>query len=339
MKKSKTVFIGELPPPYGGVAVKDEIMYNEVYHQRGVLFLDLVECKRNPWKTPMIGLRLLWQLITADRVVVGVGSYFRMKFIISVRKFFRGNNGLSTVYMLAMGGNIQNVIKTDARLRNCLVKCGSVWVETEGMMQSLREQGFQNVKFFPNCRTDRNSLPPREVGAEMRYVFFSRICKEKGVDDVFEALEHSNGGFTVDFYGKIADAYKERFQHLIKDHPEVTYHGVFDAVNGNVYQELNQYDAILLPSRWSGEGVPGALVESKMAGIAAIVSDWNFNAEIVKDGIEGVVFKDDLKKVLNEMTPEKLMLLKNGAFKSRVRYDIATYREALLAEISGETDN
>ena len=204
------------------------------------------------------------------------------------------------------------------------------------MAKALKEQGFQNVKVFPNCRTDRNSLPPREVGAEMRYVFFSRICKEKGVDDVFKALESSNGRFTVDFYGEVADEYKERFWQLMKDHPKVTYHGVFDDVNGNVYQELNQYDAILLPSRWSGEGVPGALVESKMAGIAAIVSDWNYNAEIVKDGIEGVVFKDDLKKVLNEMTSEKLMLLKNGAFKSRVRYDIATYREALLAEISSK---
>ena len=330
------VFIGELPPPYGGVTVKDQLLQSEVYGPHFVKMLDLAECRRKPLKIPIVGLGLIFRLLVAQNVIVGVGAHSRCKTVLKLRSILRGKKGLFGVRVMVMGGNLQKVTKSDKDLKNLLIKCGSVWVETDGMAKALKEQGFQNVKVFPNCRTDRNSLPPREVDAGVRYVFFSRICKEKGVDDVFEALESSNGSFTVDFYGEVADEYKERFWQLMKDHPEVTYHGVFDAVNGNVYQELNQYDAILLPSRWSGEGVPGALVESKMAGIAAIVSDWNYNAEIVKDGIEGVVFKDDLKKVLNEMTPEKLMLLKNGAFKSRVRYDIATYSEALLAEISSK---
>ena len=77
----------------------------------------------------------------------------------------------------------------------------------------------------------------------------------------------------------------------------------------------------------------GALVESKMAGIAAIVSDWNFNAEIVKNDSEGIVLKEKLSNVLNKINSQKMMELKVGAFESRKRYDIETYREQLLEEI------
>lgn len=55
-------------------------------------------------------------------------------------------------------------------------------------------------------------------------------------------------------------------------------------VNHDVYEELNNYDIMLLPTRWEGEGVSGALIESKMAGITAIVSDWHVNSETVRDG-------------------------------------------------------
>lgn len=79
----------------------------------------------------------------------------------------------------------------------------------------------------------------------------------------------------------------------------------------------------MLPSKWSGEGVPGALVESKMAGIAAIVSDWNFNAEIVKNDSEGIVLKEKLSNVLNKINSQKMMELKVGAFESRKRYDMS----------------
>ena len=30
------VFVGELPPPYGGVAVKDKLMFQQIYEPSGV---------------------------------------------------------------------------------------------------------------------------------------------------------------------------------------------------------------------------------------------------------------------------------------------------------------
>lgn len=327
------VFVGELPPPYGGVAVKDKLMYQQIYEPTGMQMINLVECKWKRWKIPVIGLKLMISLFRAEHVIIGVGTNTRCKVIMFLRRMLRGNKGLSTTHMIVMGGNIQNVTKEDKCLCGLLKKCGSAWVETNGMKQSLEKQGFKNVKIFPNCRTDNNSLPPQKVGKTIKYVYFSRICEEKGVNEIIDAVKYSNGLWNIDFYGEIAAEYKDKFKAFLAENPQVNYHGVYDSTNGNVYSELNQYDAILLPSKWSGEGVPGALVESKMAGIAAIVSDWNYNAEIIKHDSEGVVFQNDLVNVLNEMTSAKMMSLKKGAFESRKRYDIATYKEELLEEI------
>lgn len=329
------VFIGELPPPYGGVAVKDKLMYHAIYEPVGVKFLNLVECKWKPWKIPIVGVYLIYYMFIAEHIIIGVGTNQRRKILLSLRKLVGGYNGLKKTHIIAMGGMFHETTRNDKMLRYLTGNCGSVWVETEGMKISLEKQGFRNVKLFPNCRTGLNSCPPRAVGDKIKYVYFSRICAEKGVDEIIEAVKKNNGRWSLDFYGEIASEYNDKFNLFLEEHPDVIYHGVFDSTKGDVYKELNQYDAILLPSKWIGEGVPGALVEAKMSGIAAIVSDWKFNSEIVRNQIEGVVLKKELSIVLNDMRPEEMERYKQAAYISRLRYCIDTYKDDLLKEIQG----
>lgn len=114
---------------------------------------------------------------------------------------------------------------------------------------------------------------------------------------------------------------------------------MFDAVEHDVYAELNQYDVLLLPTRWKGEGVSGALIESKMAGITAIVSDWNINGEVVHNDSEGVVLPVTSAESLADTVialskdPERVYVLKKGAFASRKRYCIDTYRQTLIDQV------
>lgn len=82
---------------------------------------------------------------------------------------------------------------------------------------------------------------------------------------------------------------------------------------------------LLLPSKWSGEGVPGALVESKMAGIAAIVSDWNFNAEIVKNDSEGISYlylADTIETCLAEVHLQIGQNCSVGKFKCKQEIEV-----------------
>ena len=113
------------------------------------------------------------------------------------------------------------------------------------------------------------------------------------------------------FYGEIRKDYEQEFRCAVHGISNVTYHGVFSGSTDAVYRELGQYDVLLLPTRWKAEGLPGILVEAKIAGVPAVVSDHNFNREIVEHNCDGIV--------ISEITVEKLFHALNDLDTDRQR--------------------
>lgn len=89
------------------------------------------------------------------------------------------------------------------------------------MKEQLESCGLKGVKVVPNFKPI-NYYPSIDwklnvdTGRRLRFVFLSRIIPEKGCDYILEAVKMLNEheyaqSFTVDFYGKIDDAYKDTF--------------------------------------------------------------------------------------------------------------------------------
>lgn len=103
-----------------------------------------------------------------------------------------------------------------------------------------------------------------------------------------------------------------------------------------LYNKLQQYDLLLFPTKWKNEGVPGVLVESKIAGIPAIVSDINFNSEIIKDEKTGLVLKkntpEELAYAIERVyfNRDWLIELKHNAKDSSEEYLIENYIEDII---------
>ena len=122
--------------------------------------------------------------------------------------------------------------------------------------------------------------------------------------------------------------YRDAFFTAVHEKDNVTYHGVFTGDADAVYRELCQYDALLLPTRWKAEGLPGILIEAKFAGVAAVVSDHNFNREIVAHNQDGIVIEevtaDKLIMALQKLDDdrEKLLHMKFTARSMAEKYDI-----------------
>lgn len=331
------LYVGEFPSPYNGVSVKNSLLYSEIFSLKGVKKLDIAECKRSPWRIPSVGIKLLIGVLFADHVLIGVGTDGRRKIIMTLRRLLRGRAGMKRIVMVSMGGKLHLVAAQDRKLYKQLSQIGIILVETNGIAEGLHSLGLSNVSVIPNCRTLDGEMAPNQVGEKVKFVYFSVICAEKGMDEVISAVEEIKKGYAIDIYGEIVNRYKDTFQEFLQKHPEVHYRGVFNSASGNVYKELNQYDVMLFPSYWKGEGVPGTLIESKIAGITAIASDWNFNKEIVIDGVEGIILKGSLTDAMINLIEhkEELYRLKVGAFKSRIRYDIKTYKKDLMQCIEG----
>ena len=174
---------------------------------------------------------------------------------------------------------------------------------------------------------------------KIRCVFFSLIGKAKGADLVLDVASDLPM-IEFHFYGRIEESFEHRFVNEISGLPNVEYHGVFDSVDGDVTTELNQYDIHLLPTKWLDEGVPGVLVETKMAAVPSIVSDCCYNAEIVEDGVDGVVLKEcsanSLRDALSVLSadPSRLDEMKRAALASAERFCIDHYVDMIVSELT-----
>ena len=172
----------------------------------------------------------------------------------------------------------------------------------------------------------------------LKCVFFSLIQEKKGADIVLNAARNCP---SVDFafYGSIDGDYEKHFMVEIASLPNVQYHGLFKGSNEDVYAELAKYDVLLFPTKWKTEGVPGILVEGKIAGLAEVVSNESYNSEIVKDGVEGIVLKENTKECLVETILHlesnrgNLRKMQVCSKESAQRFFIETYLPSILCQL------
>lgn len=143
------------------------------------------------------------------------------------------------------------------------------------------------------------------------------------------------------FYGRISSGYEDEFATRVSDSPNVYYHGVFDSITGDVVGELSKYDLHLFPTLCPNEGVPGVIVETKIAGVPTVASDRSFNGELIENGVDGVLTHEDkpeeLVRILSELSadPERVDQMKAAALESSHRYEIEGYLDWIVSDLIG----
>lgn len=335
MSLKSVIYIGVFPPPFGGVTVKNSLIFDKLRNFTECKKLDLIKwysCILNILKLPFI-----YQ--NESSIIIGLDTK-RLRFILRLITFT--SNCLERSSFFLMGGQSANTISDDPFMSRKLRKGKKILVETVGMKTTLENCGFSNVEIFPNCRTINNSVAPRfeNSSGPIRLVFMSRICREKGIDHLIRAInkieKEDINCCTIDFYGPIDTNIKEEFINFIDACKIATYGGILDSKIVDIYKKLNQYDAMLFPSEWKAEGVPGVLVEAKMAGIAVVASDVAYNEEIINEkNNEGIIIHGDLElgliKAIRLLSKDRELVnsLKTGSYDSRERYSLEHYDELL----------
>ena len=94
-----------------------------------------------------------------------------------------------------IGGWLPKFLKTRKQLTNVLKKFDSIYVETTTMKKALEEIGFNNICVIPNCK-DLKILSEDELSYQnsepYKLCTFSRVVKEKGIEDAVRAVEKIN---------------------------------------------------------------------------------------------------------------------------------------------------
>lgn len=329
-------YLGAFPPEYGGVTIKNQNLFEALENKTEISKVDFNLIKRKNIKE---ALRLLFILLGRNNCfVIGVsGKQTRKRF--TQLLYYVNRKAMNNSLIFLMGGTAANDIVSDPQYLRYVREYKKIYAETHGMVKILEKSGLRNTGYYPNGRfKPQKQISIKSKNGKLKCVFFSLIQPEKGVDIILKAAELLPE-IEFSFYGRVEQTYKITFQNYLKNLNNVSYLGIFMGSNEEVYSELKKYDILLFPTKWEIEGVPGILVEGKIAGLAEIVSNKSYNAELVCDNKEGIVLHnnsvEDLVQALTILDSDnkKLIHLKQGSLNSAEHYFIEGHIGSIVDEI------
>lgn len=291
MNNKKIILIGAVDE--GHAATGGETMKNQLFVERFNLFFDnVIVVDTYHWrKRPWCLVRMLWVLLFNRGANVVISSspdsaQHLLKFLGTFRL-------KKNVWYWVVGGSFHEKVKAGIYRTKYLRFLRAVIVQGVSMEQTLRECGVRQAVYVPNSKPmDYFPVLSERNDGIIRFVFLSRISPSKGCDLIFDcvrALEEKGyaGRFVVDFYGEPEAGYAREFEQKVSGADSVFYRGYLNMRNQTSYDLLAQYDVMLFPTFWQGEGFPGVVIDAMIAGLPLIATDWNLNREVIGDGVTG----------------------------------------------------
>ena len=254
----------------------------EEYGEQDVLEVDTTNWKNNPF---MLLFNMFSMLIKCKNIVI-LPAQNSLKIFVP---FFIHFNSLfhRKIFYSVVGGWLPEQLKRNKSLLKNSKHFSCIFVETKSMKRSLNELGLNNIIVVPNFKY-LTPINPEETAISLDYPFrlctFSRVMKEKGIEDIINAVTEINKKknrivFELDIFGKIEEKYQETFNELKANFPSyIRYLGVIEPEKS--VDSIKNYFALVFPTHYYTEGVPGTLIDACMAGVPVVCALWG-NAEDV----------------------------------------------------------
>jgi glycosyltransferase involved in cell wall biosynthesis len=203
-------------------------------------------------------------------------------------------------------------------------------LESHRMVNFFASIGAHRPEWFSNYTRDAglNQTTPYKSKCE-KIVFLGRVVKEKGIDTILDAASELESEVTIDIYGPLSRDYTpEKINTLGGD--RVTYRGLLSPEE--IVEKLWDYDALVLPTYWPGEGYPAVVLEAYAHGIPVITTCWLVLEEIV-DETSGILIEpqkpDQLSDAINRLhnNEQLYQTLQLGARSKAGHFSVSTWAE------------
>lgn len=277
-----------------GQGVKTRIVAQEVERACGmgnVLRLDTYGWKKRPFR-----------LFAAS--VAAVRKYDNVMFLTDeggIKVFpkllqLANMTGKCKIHYYVVGGWLSKYLDRSKSAVKTLQKLDAIYVEIPAMLRELEQRGFRNgvlVNKFRRMNPVKSSDIQLRQTVPYKLCYFSRVMREKGIEECIEAVKLANQrtGFekyTLDIFGAIHGPYRENFEALMKEFPSfVRYCGIVDYEKSS--SVLKNYFTMLFPTFYTSEGYPNAVVDAFAAGLPVVATRWNYNADIIHDNEDGIL--------------------------------------------------
>lgn len=206
---------------------------------------------------------------------------------------------------IVVGGWLVEFLNSNRKFIEGLKRCKCILVETSFLKENLlKKYNISNVLLFPNFR-QHNFVPKLSACDENNFkiVFMARIMLEKGIDYIFNFAKSIDDNdlanrISIDFYGQINKSDEQYFLSNVAKFRFMSYKGVVEPKA--VFETVSHYDLLVLPTFYEGEGFPGTIIDSYIAGVPVLVSNWKQLPEFVEINKTGFLFNLDDQVQFNE---------------------------------------
>ena len=295
----KAVIVGHFGFGYDysdGQTIKTQNIYNaltKTYGEEQIKPVDTHGSITSFIKAPFILLKAFFQyknivILAAHR---GLRVYAPILWI--YKKFFHNVR----IHYAVVGGWLPSLLEKNNSLRRTVKSIDYIYVETNTMKASLESLGVKSV-VMPNLKMIKLNPTPNDIFTQdepLPLCTFSRVMKQKGIEDAINAVVAINEKekkicYSLDIYGSIDPAETEWFEELMAKQPEyIKYMGVVS--QNQIVDTLRRYFALLFPTRFYTEGVPGTIIDAYASGLPVIVSKWQSYKDIVEEDVTGFAYE------------------------------------------------
>ena len=279
-----------------GQTVKTKTLYDALKRRIEpdvkIVTADTFYAKRNP-------LRFTWELVrtifSCNQIIVLLSSRGRQ---ILFPVFYYCSKCLKKdIFHYAIGGRLYREVTEKKNYGKYVGAFRANWVESTELANNLQNAGIDNAVYLPNFKHIEPISTvdlPNAFSKPYAFCTFSRVMPEKGIDDAIDAVMEVNrrcglGSARLDIYGPIEAGYEESFNsHLEKTNGVCRYCGVIPP--NNSVRTLKDYYALLFPTHWRHEGIPGTIVDALSSGVPVIARRWQYCDEMLTHGSTGYVY-------------------------------------------------
>jgi glycosyltransferase involved in cell wall biosynthesis len=175
------------------------------------------------------------------------------------------------------------------------------------------------------------------TGGPLRIGFLGSMQQVKGVHVLMEALQLLEpGSFTADFYGNIS--IKPEYVRDLRGPAGEVVRVMGEAPAKDIPSILRGFDVLAVPSIW-WENSPLVIHEAFAAGVPVVCSDIGGMAELVNDGVSGLLFEAGSPEALAASLatliehPDRLRQLRAGIPSIKTMQDDADFHLELFQSI------
>ncbi len=282
-----------------GQTIKTKIVADELCRRLGDTQVKCVDT-HGGIKTLLKAPFQIWSALRNSNNVVILPAHNGLRINAPLLSFFKKWFKNKKIHYVVIGGWLPSFLKKHTCVKRALYAFDGIYVETTTMKKALEKYGFTNVYVMPNFKR-LNILEHEALVFSNTEPYplctFSRVMKEKGIETAVEAVKKINQKlgkvvYTLDIYGQVDSEQITWFEELKKRFPNYVRYCGSVAASKSV-EVLKDYYALLFPTHFYTEGIPGTIIDAYASGLPVISAKWESFSDVVDDGKTGIGYTFD----------------------------------------------